>query len=145
LLGLAAAWNVAVAEEGHGHDHLPPGPIRDRVELMEGVGKNAKAIGGALKASKPADMVEPANGIASVMDKFITLFPEGSSGQGSRAKPNVWSDKKKFDELAMQLKTEATALAAAAKSGGDVKTAASAVFKTCKGCHTDFREPMEGE
>jgi len=145
-IALAAAGGVPSAGAGeHHHEELPPGPIHDRVEIMEGVGKNAKAIGGALKGGKPADIEAPAAAIASVMDKYVTLFPEGSIGQGSRAKPAVWSDRKKFDELAMQLKTEAQALAAAAKSGGDVKTTSAALWKTCKACHTDFREPIEGE
>ena len=144
VLSAAAGVSSAVADK-HSHEDLPPGPIRDRVELMEGVGKNAKKIGGALKAGKPADVEAPATAIASVMDKYVTLFPEGSNGTGTRAKPAVWSDRKKFDALAMQLKTEAEALAAAAKSGGDVKATSAALWKTCKACHTDFREPMDGE
>lgn len=146
---LVASAIVAVvsasASAADDHPELPPGPIRDRHDLMEGVGKNAKAIGAALKAGKPADMEKPATDIAAVMDRFITLFPAGSEGQGSRAKPAVWSDRKKFDALSMQLKAEAEAVAAAAKGNGDVKTTTAAMWKTCKGCHTDFREPMEGE
>ncbi|HZR83795.1 MAG TPA: cytochrome c [Candidatus Binatia bacterium] len=146
-LAIATALTVRPARGDSKEDHskLPPGPIRDRADLMEGVGKNAKAIGGALKAGKPADIEKPAADIASVMDKYVTLFPEGSQGHGSRAKPAVWTDRKKFDELAMQLKDQANALAAAAKSGGDVKAASASMFNTCKACHTDFREKMEGE
>ena len=46
-----------------GHEaNLPPGPIHDRHELMEGIGKNAKKIGDALKAGKmgPESGVGPA-------------------------------------------------------------------------------------
>ena len=146
LLVLAAVAGVPSAVAGkHTHKDLPPGPIHDRVELMEGVGKNAKAIGAALKAGKPTEMEAPATAIASVMDKFVTLFPEGSTDPGSRAKPAVWTDRKKFDGLAMQLKTEAEALATAAKNGGDVKATSGTLWKTCKACHTDFREPMDSE
>ena len=145
-IGVAGGGSAARADDAKDSDPpLPPGPIKDRHELMEGVGKNAKAIGGALKAGKAADVVAPAEAIASVMDKFLTLFPEGSSGQGSRAKADVWKDRARFDELAKQLATQATALAAAGKADGDIRAAGSAMFKTCKSCHDQFREPMQGE
>lgn len=146
VVGGALAWSVASRAAEHAdHSKLPPGPIRNRAELMEGVGKDAKAIGGALKAGKPADVAQPAAAIASVMDRFITLFPPGSTAEGSRAKPAIWTDRKEFDELAMQLKKAAANLAATAKDNGDVKAASGEVWKTCKACHDKFREPMEGE
>lgn len=147
LLAGVFAWGAAsrAAEQHADHSKLPPGPIRDRAELMEGVGKNAKAIGAAMKAGKPGEVAQPAAAIASVMDRYITLFPAGSEGHGSRAKPAVWTDRKQFDELAMQLKTTTTALATTAKDNGDVKAASGEVWKTCKACHDKFREPVEGE
>jgi cytochrome c556 len=153
-LGVAAAFALvvtcsaptrAIAADEHDHEKLPPGPIRDRVDIMEGVGKNAKAIGAVLKRGESAEIAMPASEIAAAIGKFTKLFPEGSIGEGSRAKPEIWSDRAKFDELAGQLKSQAEALAAAAKSGGDVKTTSSVMWKTCKACHTEFRVPKEGE
>jgi cytochrome c556 len=146
-LAVAAATLLAtpaMADEDHGKE-LPAGPIRDRHELMEGVGDDAKKIGAATKAGKPADAVAPAQAIAAALEKFPSLFPPGSESPLSRAKPAVWSDKKKFDQLAGEAHEKALALAEAAKSGGDLKAAGGAMFQKCKACHDEFRVPEEGE
>lgn len=127
------------------HGKLPPGPIHDRHELMEEMGRNAKAIGGAMKAGKPADAARPASDIAAAMPRFLAMFPEGSQGQGSRAKAAVWTDRSTFDQLGRDLVDKATAVAASAGGGGDVSAASKAMFAKCKACHDQFREPAEGE
>jgi cytochrome c556 len=120
-------------------------PAHERHELMEGVGKNAKKIGDALKAGKPAEAAAPAQAIADAMDRFRTLFPEGSQNADSRAKPEIWTERAKFDGMVTALKEKATALAAAAKSGGDAGAAAAPVWKECKSCHDAFRVPEDDE
>lgn len=135
---------AATATEDHGHD-LPPGPISDRHELMEEVGDDAEKIGDAMKAGKPADAAAPAERIAASVERFLQMFPAGSENPNSRAKPEIWTKRAEFDRLGKELETKATAVAQAAKSGGDVKKAAGAMFKNCKACHTDFRKPDEDD
>ena len=120
---------------------LPPGPIADRHELMKHNGDDAEKIGDALKAGKPGDAAAPAERIAGSVDHFLKLFPPGSEDPNSRAKPEIWTKRADFDRLGHELETTATALAAAAKGGGDVKAAAGAMFKNCKACHKEFRKP----
>lgn len=139
---IASSIGAVADEEKH---PLPPGPIHDRHELMEGVGANAKKIGAAAKAGKPGDAQAPAEAIAQALAKFVGMFPAGSESPLSRAKPNVWTDKAKFDELAKKNEQAAMALAAAAKSGADLKAPSGAMFQTCKACHDEFRVPKEGE
>ena len=140
---MIASSTVAIADE---EKHpLPPGPIHDRHELMEGVGANAKKIGAAAKAGKPGDAQAPAEEIAAALAKFVGMFPAGSESPLSRAKPNVWTDKAKFDEFAKKNEQAAMALAAAAKAGADLKAPSGAMFQTCKACHDEFRVPKEGE
>jgi len=141
LLALSAAGGAAWADD----KDLPPGPIHDRHELMEEVGDHAKAIGDAAKAGKPADAVKPAEEIAAALEKFPTMFPAGSESPLSRAKPEIWTQKAEFDDMAKKGREAALALAAAAKSGGDLKAASGKMFQTCKGCHEHFRKPEEGE
>ena len=139
----ASAWAQPAAKSD---EHaLPAGPIHDRHEIMEGMGLSAKAIGAALKSGKPADAAKPAEDIAGKVDAFLRLFPDGSTGHGSRAKPAIWAERAKFDSLGAGLKVKATAVADAAKSGGDVKAASNAMFGNCKSCHDQFREPEPGE
>lgn len=146
---LGAGTTAAVAEKsapGKGaHAPLPAGPIRDRHELMEKMGRDAKAIGGAMKAGRPGDAARPASDIAAAAMRFLEMFPEGSQGHGSRAKPAVWTDRKAFNAFGEELRDKATALAASAAGGGDVSGASRAMFGKCKACHDQFREPSEDE
>ena len=143
---LTLALSVATPAIGHGDaEKLPPGPIKDRIELMEGIGDDAKAINDALKANKPADAAAPAERIADAVPKFMKMFPEGSISDDSRAKPNIWTSRDEFDAFSTYLEKEARALAVAAREGGDVKDASKKLWKSCKSCHQKFRKPKEGE
>ncbi len=127
----------------HDAADLPAGPIRDRVELMEHIGDDAKAINEAVKAGKGADAVAPAENIVATAPRFTDLFPEGSTDPKSRAKPNIWSARDEFDAFNTYLVKAAGGVAAAARSGGDVRGATKKMFGTCKSCHDKFRTPDE--
>jgi len=127
----------------HEEMNLPPGPIKDRHELMENIGGNAKKIGEALKAHDTKPIPAAADAIAADADKIPGLFPEGSTSDKSRAKPEIWKDFPKFKQISSDLAAHATALAAAAMSGGDAAAAAKTMFGDCKACHDDFRKPEE--
>ena len=133
---------AVTAATAHEHDEdLPAGPVRERHELMEGVGKNSKTIGNALKAHDFKAVAPAAEKIQADSAKIASLFPPGSAHPKSRAKPEIWTNWPKFEANTKELGTKAGALAAAAKSGGDVEAAADAMFATCKSCHDDFRVP----
>ncbi len=122
-------------------EELPAGPIRERHQLMEGIGKNAKTIGDALKAGNTAPVAGAAQKIAADAAKITPLFPAGSTHPKSRAKPEIWQDWPKFEAGVKQLQTNAAALAAAAQAGSNVGGAAQGLFDTCKSCHDQFRVP----
>lgn len=150
LAGLAAvltAGTVAGVPSGRAtlEPKPPPGPIADRIELMEAVGKNAKKVAEAMKANQPADAAAPARAIAASMERFVQLFPAQSTDPASRAKPEIWTDKAKFDQLAKLLETNANAFADVATKGGDAAAAVKPMWAQCKACHDAFRTPKEGE
>jgi cytochrome c556 len=136
---LLGALSVVRAHEA-GHE-LPPGPAHDRHQLMEGIGKDAKTIGDALKSGTFDAIAAAAEKIAAGASKILPLFPPGSTHPKSRAKPEIWQNWPKFEEEAKQLQSNAAALAAAATNGGDVRGGAKAMFDTCKSCHDQFRVP----
>ena len=142
-LYVAASLLVAFAFDALAHEalDLPPGPIKDRHELMEGIGKNAKAIGDALKAGDTKPIPTAADAIAASAHKIPGLFPPGSTNEKSRALPAIWQDFPKFEKLAGDLSTSATDLANTARSGGDTGAAAKTMFGNCKACHDAFRAP----
>ena len=76
--------DVAVGRHGlalaHVAEHeLPAGPIRERHELMEDMGKQAKALNGALQAGNTAGVAAPAEAIARLAAGIVKLFPPGST------------------------------------------------------------------
>lgn len=140
---LAAAGIVFAGE--HHHKDLPPGPIQDRHELMEDIGKNAKIIGDALKADNLVPIAAAAKDIQADASKVLALFPQGSTHPNSRAKDEIWANWAKFETLNKDLETKSGELATAATSDGDVDAAAKAMFGACKTCHDQFRKPEEKE
>lgn len=69
-------------------------------------------------------------------------FHENTKGEKSRALPEVWSQRAKFDELAQRLQSEAVKLGqvARAKDEAGVKQQFAAVGKVCGACHENFRQ-----
>ncbi|MBP1685727.1 MAG: cytochrome c [Deltaproteobacteria bacterium] len=132
---------VAAVRAANPSTDLPAGPIRDRHELMEGIGNNAKTIGDALKAGNTAPVVVAAEQIQRDAGRITALFPSGSTHQKSRAKAEIWQNWAKFEGGAKDLQTTAAALVVVARSGGDVRGGAQAMFDTCKSCHDQFRIP----
>jgi len=127
---------------------LPAGPIRERHELMEGIGKNAKIIGDALEAGGQTELgnakiVDAALKIMNSASKIPGLFPQGSTNPKSRAKPTIWANWPKFEENAKRLADTAGVTADRARSGGDIKAAADQMFAACKSCHDEFRTPKK--
>src|SRR5438876_12195420 len=102
-LVVAGGCGVAsVAALAHEHN-VPAGPIRDRHELMEGIGKNSKVIGDALKAHNVGPVADAAEKIKASAAKITDLFPPGSTHPKSRAKPEIWTNWAKFEENAKKL------------------------------------------
>ena len=68
-------------------------------------------------------------------------FHDSTKGEKSRALPEVWSQKAKFDELAQRLQAETVKLGqvARAKDEAGVKQQYAAVGKVCGACHESFR------
>jgi cytochrome c556 len=145
---LAFTPGVVPADQ-HKHDHskLPPGPIRDRHELMEAQGQQAENIKNAfnmgVEGFDVAIIQRAAQAIAMSAGQIPSLFPKGSTDPNSRALPAIWDNWDKFTQLATQLQDQATSLANAADSGQDEKLndKAKKMFATCKSCHDQFRRP----
>ncbi len=71
---------------------------------------------------------------------WAAFTPDSDMGN-TKAKPEIWSNRAKFDDLAKQIVVELDKLAVVAKAGNQdaIKAAAGAVGKACKNCHDDFR------
>jgi cytochrome c556 len=69
-------------------------------------------------------------------------FGEGTDKGDTRAKPEIWKERAKFDEYADKMQAEMVKLSAAAKTGNldSIKTAVNATGGSCKTCHDAYRK-----
>jgi len=138
---------LPAAARSHEHSNLPPGPIRDRHELMKAIGDQAKNINDAFNVGAEGFdtgiIQRSADAIAMSAHRIPDLFPKGSTGPNSRALPDIWEKWDGFVQLSKQLEDQAQSLSRAAGSGNDekLKEKADKMFATCKACHDHFRRP----
>jgi cytochrome c556 len=69
-------------------------------------------------------------------------FVDGSDKGDTKAKPEIWSERDKFNASATKMQDEMAKLNTAAKTGdiGAIKTAVGGVGQACKGCHDTYRK-----
>jgi cytochrome c556 len=79
--------------------------------------------------------------IAEWSQGIVAMFPDGTEGQGSDARPAVWSDRPGFEKAAANLGDAAQRMAKAA-TGGDQSAFLRAYRGTmlaCAACHFTYR------
>lgn len=120
--------------------------VKERAGIMKSVSGAVKALDTSAKAGKvaPDDAARAAKALASYK-KYTSLFPAGSdSGKvKTRAKPEIWQDKARFESEAGKLLAALGDIEKAAKAG-DAKAMGGAVKlaqETCSTCHKAFRGP----
>ncbi len=125
------------------------GVMKERMELMKGMGDAMKTMGAMLKgqtAFEPAVIAEKAGYLADHADKIPELTPEGSNDHPSEALPIIWQEWDGYEESARQLADEGAKLVEIASNGADeraTKIQFAKVSKTCGTCHEKFRKPKD--
>jgi cytochrome c556 len=117
----------------------------DRHEAMEGVGSAMKALGAIAKKEVPFDasvVSKHALTIADNLKTASTLFPAGSGGGESRAKPEIWTETADFDKIMKDGRAAALALQSV-KDEAAFGPALQALSANCKSCHDRFRLPKK--
>lgn len=123
----------------------PEDAAKYRQGAMTVMGAHVGRLGAMASGKVPFD-AKLAQDNAAVVEFMSKLpwagFTADSQGVKSKAKPDVWTDKVKFDQGAEKLMAEAAKLNAAAKTGNldALKAAFGETAKTCKACHDAFRE-----
>ena len=81
--------------------------------------------------------------IATMMSKLpYAGFVDGSDKGDTRAKPEIWSERDKFNAAATKMQDEMVKFNAVAKAGdlAALKAAAGNVGQACKACHDNYRK-----
>jgi len=123
--------------------------IKYRKNIMKALGNHISIIASNLKGKVEinSDILPHSKAL------FITLaaidinktFPEGtsnSSGLNTKSLPNIWQEKKTFEESMSNSTQKAKDLVTAAESNDKkaIGKALGALGKTCGSCHNKFRE-----
>ena len=101
-------------------------------------------IGAMVQGKVPFD-AKAAQDNAALVETMSKLpwagFGADTESVTSKAKPEIWKEKAKFDQSSEKLLAAATSLNTAAKSGNldTIKKAFGDTATTCKACHDDFR------
>jgi cytochrome c556 len=112
--------------------------VKQRQAAMTLIGKYFGPIGAMVNGKVPynADVVaRNATYVENLAQMPWDGFHESTKGEKSAARPEIWSDPKKFQEAADRLQAEAVKLATVARA----KAQFGAVGKSCGACHDSFR------
>ncbi len=140
LAGLIAATIVG----GHATAaNAPEHVIKYRQNLMKAVGGHTGNVALLVKGQVDfaAGLVDDAEAIADLLENAGIAFPEGTADGKTRAKPEIWQDRAKFDAALEDSIGKARELAAATKTGDMalVGAALGVLGKSCSACHRSFR------
>lgn len=133
---LAGAWGAGLAAED---------PAHQRHEAMETVQESFKPLRAIAVKEAPFDAAVVKKNATTILEKLKEahgLFPEGSGGGDSRAKPEIWSDRAGFDQAMKDAQAAATAMAAVTEEAAFVP-AMKTLGGSCKGCHDKYRLPKQ--
>jgi len=116
------------------------GVVEDRKANFKANNASMRSIGAAIGAGDFGTVTREAERIAAWAMVMPDYFPEGS-GEGTSAKPAIWTDFVGFKDAAEANYYAAQELiAAAAKQDADAAgEALRAIGGTCKGCHQKFK------
>jgi cytochrome c556 len=148
LIGLPASLLAVGLMLGAQAEEVPMEKVEPAIKYRQNVmsamgGLTGTAIGQLRDGfSYGPDLKAVAAALEALSADIPALFPPGTDFGETKAKPEVWSERKAFEDAASKAKDEIAAFAKAV-DGGD-RRAMLAAFKevgdTCKGCHQDFRK-----
>ena len=149
MIGLSLAAGLAgAASLVHAHSGAT-GIVKERMDMMKGMGDAMKVMGPMFKGEAPFDaalVAEKAAHLAEHARMIPEMTPEGSMDHPSEALPIIWEDWDGYVESAEKLAEEGAELQAIASDGADqAETRAQflEVSKTCGACHDKFRKPKD--
>jgi cytochrome c556 len=147
LIGLTALAAIALSAPAQAQFAKAEDAIKYRQSAFTVMGTHFGRVGAMVQGKIPFDAKMAADNIvvaASVAKLPYAAFGEGTDfGANTKAKPEIWKEKTKFDAGAQKMQTEMAKLVEATK-GGDftldqLKTAFGPVGQSCKECHDTYK------
>ncbi len=140
---------IVVAFAVHGQANAQFAKAEDAVKYRKSalfvMQQNFSRVAGMASGKIPFDAKVAAES-ASVAEFASRLpweaFGEGTDKGDTRAKPEIWKERVKFNDYADKMQAEMVKLSAAAKTGNldSIKSAVNATGGSCKTCHDAYRK-----
>lgn len=145
ILVVAAAAAFAAAAPAQAQFAKPEDAIKYRKGAMKIMESHFGRVGAMVSGRAPFDAKGAADNAAIVeyLSKLpFAAFVEGTDTGDTRAKPEIWKERDKFDAGARKMQDEMVKLSAAAKTGSldQIKAAFGPVGQACKACHDNYRK-----
>jgi cytochrome c556 len=124
----------------------PEDAIKYRQSAMALQGHHLGAVFAMISGRVPFDAKvagEHIDVIATLNKLQFSGFVEGSDKGNTRAKPEIWAEKAKWNAAVAKGQEDVAKLVAAGKSGSleQIKAAAGGVGQSCKACHDAYQRP----
>ena len=140
IAGLVAAATTVLAQTD---------VIAERKQIMRTNGAATRVGTQMIRNEVPFDVAKAREvfaGVAAGMDRFPTLFPEGThaggpatGGQQTRAAPTIWTDNAGFRAASAKIVQEAREGAAATTDLATFQANFQRVAANCNSCHEKYR------
>ena len=146
--GMKPAFAALIAMSAPAAAEAPPTPSVAQLQLARFTGMHMAAtlLFRGVKATVTGhgdvrEQVHEAEGLAYWGASIPGLFPAGSGGGESRARPEIWTNWEDFGAKALTLRQAASRLLQRARAGdaAGFATEAAAVEAACTACHTAYR------
>jgi cytochrome c556 len=137
---LAVVGTFSVAVYAQSADRV----VKYRQGIMQAQGWHLGALGAMAKGTRPYDKdaaVKHAKFIEALVQMPWEGFTPGSeSGANTKAKPEIWKEKAKFDKYAQDVQALTPKLVSAAGTDlNALRGAVGEVGRACNNCHDDFQ------
>ena len=123
----------------------PEDAVKYRKAAFTVMGAHFGRIGAMASGKAPFDAAAAAANaeiVATLSKMPYAGFIEGTANGETRAKPEIWTERAKFDAAANKMQEDVVKLNVAAKSGNldQIKVAFGAAGQSCKACHDNYRK-----
>ena len=141
VVGGLALVTAAISTPANANDK----DVNYRQAVMKALGGHMGSIGAIAKGEvgHTKHMFGHAVAINAIAAMALDIFPEGSGGDKTRAKDEIWQNMGEFRKAVSAFQAASAKLLEAANLGDKaaVSAALGGVGKTCGGCHKPFRKP----
>jgi len=146
LLATTAVLGLATALPAAAQFQKPEDAIKYRQSAMALQGNHLGRVFAMANGRVPFDAKVAADNIevvATLNRLQFAGFVEGSDKGNTRAKPEIWTEKDKWNAAVAKSQEDVAKLSAAGKSGNldQIKAAVGGVGQSCKACHDAYQKP----